>query len=75
MKTWCEKENSMSALHRATLAGLGSTERSFVRELDRAPFGTSAIVFDVGANDGTWSKLWSEVSRGAKKDGKALTVY
>ena len=65
----------MSALGRASLTGLGGVERAFVAELDAAPRGASAVVADVGANDGTWSRQWSEIKRAATEDGKVLSVY
>lgn len=65
----------MSALGRASLTGLGGVERAFIAELDAAPRGASAVVADVGANDGTWSRQWSEIKRAATEDGKVLSVY
>ena len=49
-------------------------ERQLIVDLDAAPAGTRAVVLDVGANDGAWSRLWESEKRRLARDGKELRV-
>ena len=55
-----------SALHTDDL------KQSFFSELQEAPVGTTAFVFDVGANDGEWSRSWAEACADAAAHGKRI---
>ena len=57
-----------SALHTDDL------KQSFFSELQEAPVGTTAFVFDVGANDGEWSRSWAEACADAAAHGKRIEL-
>ena len=59
----------------ATGASLQRVERAFIAALDSQPAGSHGLVFDVGANDGAWSKQWATIAEDANKDGKRLEVF
>jgi len=40
---------------------------AFVAALEAAPAGTHGLVFDVGANDGTWTRSWAAQARRLRK--------
>lgn len=52
----------------------GQLVADFLAEFDAAPSGTRAVVFDVGANDGAWSLLWSKHVARAREAGRQLEV-
>ena len=48
--------------------------RQFAEALRAAPRGTSAFVFDVGANDGRWSEMFVPLAMEAAATGKRLAL-
>ncbi len=50
-------------------------ESRLIADLEAAPAGTRAVVIDVGANNGDWSRSWFEVQQNAARDGKQLDVF
>lgn len=50
-------------------------ESRLIADLEAAPAGTRAVVIDVGANNGYWSRSWFEIQQKATRDGKQLDVF
>ena len=49
-------------------------EWRLIADLEAAPAGTRAVVIDVGANNGDWSRAWFEVQQNATREGKQRTL-
>ena len=49
-------------------------EWRLIADLEAAPAGTRAVVIDVGANNGDWSRAWFDVQQSATREGKQLDV-
>ena len=52
----------------------GAAAQAFTEAFHASPAGTRAFVFDVGANDGKWSRQWAPVARMAN-DSRSLHVH
>ena len=49
-------------------------EHQFIADLNAAPAGKRAVVVDVGANNGQWSRKWCSMQQNMTRHGKQLDV-
>ena len=66
---------SVALLARLVASGFGPLEADFTTALEVAPAGSRAVILDVGANDGQWSRAWTSVAHRAVARGVLLDIY
>ena len=56
------------------LPGVRAVHDEFITDMRSAPAGTVGYLFDVGANDGAWTRQWARLCVEMKSAGKMVEL-